>query len=227
MTVLNQPRAAKVFALLVLLGYVTLLYTRVSLECSSVTLTTTTDDGRRRTPLFTTRNGSPFSVIDGVGALAHINSGGHLDATSWWTFIVRTLAYAQRVVAEAHRVILCAMKMECDVPGGFHFPAFADGEVEARMATKAAQLHEAFGEHGTKEICAGCLMGVFGSVKWLMNGDIGPFGMLAGLELAYSLLGASEHRFQICNGAYALIVSGVVSSGYFGRRPAARRVKRD
>lgn len=44
MTVLNQPRAAKVFALLVLLGYVTLLYTRVSLECSSVTLTTTTDD---------------------------------------------------------------------------------------------------------------------------------------------------------------------------------------
>jgi len=44
MTVLNQPRAAKVFALLVLLGYVT-LYTRVSLECSSVTLTTTTDDG--------------------------------------------------------------------------------------------------------------------------------------------------------------------------------------
>jgi hypothetical protein len=46
------------------------------------------------------------------------------------------------------------------------------------------------------------------------------------LELAYSLLGASEHRFQICNGAYALIVTGVVSSGYFGRRPAAR-IKRD
>lgn len=45
MTVLNQSRAAKVFALLVLLGYVTLLCTRVSLECSSVTLTTMTDDG--------------------------------------------------------------------------------------------------------------------------------------------------------------------------------------
>jgi hypothetical protein len=45
MTVLNQSRAAKVFALLVLLGYVTLLCTRVSIECSSVTLTTMTDDG--------------------------------------------------------------------------------------------------------------------------------------------------------------------------------------
>jgi hypothetical protein len=45
MTVLNQSRAVKVFALLVLLGYVTLLCTRVSIECSSVTLTTMTDDG--------------------------------------------------------------------------------------------------------------------------------------------------------------------------------------
>ena len=184
------------------------------------------DDSRRRAPLFTTGNGSPVNLIDGGGALAHMNSGGHLDATSWWTFVVRTLAYAQRVVAEAHRVILCALKMECDVPGRFHFPAFADGEVEARMATKAAQLHEAFGDRGARAVGIGCLMGVFGSVKWLMNGDIGPYGLLSGLELAYSLLGASEHRFQICNGAYALIVTGVVSSGYFGRRPAAR-VKRD
>lgn len=185
------------------------------------------NESRRRTPLFTTRNGSPCSLIDGVGALAHMNSGGRLDTTSWLGFAVRALAYAPRVIAEAHRVILCALKMDgcINASGGFHFPTFAGGEVEARMSTKAAQLYEAFGEHSAKEVCAGCLMGVFGSVKWLINGDIGPFGLLAGLIFAYSLFTAPDHRFKICNGAYALIVAGVLSSGYFGR-PAAR-VKRD
>jgi hypothetical protein len=96
-----------------------------------------------------------------------------------------------------------------------------------RITRKAAQMHEALGEAGARECALGCALALLGSVKYCVNGDIGPYGVLAALELGYSVFakGLPAMRANVV-GTTCVVVFGALSSPSVRRRARAR-AKRD
>lgn len=158
-------------------------------------------------PLFATRgDATAFTVVDGVASWLSAQNGGRKLA-GWRAVVVEACYYPDSAIAR-----------------------FSGRSVEAtatRITRKAAQMHEALGEAGARECALGCALALLGSVKYCVNGDIGPYGVLAALELGYSVFakGLPAMRANVV-GTTCVVVFGALSSPSVRRRARAR-AKRD
>ena len=158
-------------------------------------------------PLFATRSdASAFTVVDGVAAWLSVQNGGR-RLEGWRATVVEALYAPANALARVT---------------GRSIEATA-----TRIARKAAQAHEALGAAGARECALGCALALMGSAKYCVNSDIGPYGVLAALELGYSVFAKGLPAMRAnAVGTTCVVVFGALSSPSVHRRVWAR-AKRD